>query len=53
LDVIDPSCYNEGDNVIENIDEFIDVGRRKWDVIVHDGDPICDIEGHLPLLPLQ
>jgi hypothetical protein len=39
--------------VIENIDEFIHVGRRKWDVICHDGDPIYDIEGHFQLFPLQ
>jgi organic radical activating enzyme len=45
--------YNKGDDLIENIDEFIHVGRRKWDVIRYDGDPIYDIEGHLQLLPLQ
>jgi hypothetical protein len=32
LDALDPSCYNKGDDVIENIDDFIHVGRRKWDM---------------------
>jgi hypothetical protein len=53
LDVLDPSCCNEGDDVVDNIDEFIHVGRRKWDVIGHDEDPIYDIEGHFQLFPLQ
>jgi hypothetical protein len=53
LDALDPSCYNKGDDVIDNIDEFIHVGRCKWDVIGHDGDPIYDIEGHFQLFPLQ
>jgi hypothetical protein len=39
--------------VIENIDEFIHVGGRKWDVIFYDGDPIYDIEGHFQLFPSQ
>jgi hypothetical protein len=34
-------------DVIDNIDEFIHVGRCKWDVICYDGDPIYDIEGHV------
>jgi hypothetical protein len=55
LDVLDPSCYNKGNDVIENIDEFIHVGRHKWDVICFglDGDPIYDIEGHFQLFPLE
>jgi ABC-type transporter Mla maintaining outer membrane lipid asymmetry ATPase subunit MlaF len=53
LDALDPSCYDKGDDVIDNIDEFIHVGRHKWDVIGHDGDPIYDIEGHFQLFPLQ
>jgi hypothetical protein len=51
LDVLDPSCYNEGDDVIDNIDEFICVGKCKWDVTCHDGDPIYDIQGHFQLVP--
>jgi hypothetical protein len=47
LDALDPSYYNKYDDVIENIDDFIHVGRRKWDVICSglNGDPIYDIEG--------
>jgi hypothetical protein len=53
LDALDPSSYNKDDDVIDNIDEFIHVGKRKWDVIGHDGHSIYDIEGHSQLLPLQ
>jgi hypothetical protein len=53
LDALDPSCYNESDDVVNNIDEFIHVGRRKWDVICPGEDPIYDIEGHFQLFPLQ
>jgi hypothetical protein len=55
LDALDPSCYNKGNDVIENIDDFIHVGRCKWDVICYglNGDPIYDIEGHFQLLPLE
>jgi hypothetical protein len=35
LDALDPSCYNKSDDVIDNIDEFIHVGRCKWDVICY------------------
>jgi hypothetical protein len=47
------SCYNESDDFIENIDEFIHVGRRKWDVICYDGDSIYNMEGHFQLFPLH
>jgi hypothetical protein len=53
LDALEPSCYNKIDDVITNIYEFIHIGRHKWDVICHDGDPIYDIEGHFQLSPLQ
>jgi hypothetical protein len=53
LDVLGPSCYNEDDDMVDNIDDFIHVGRHKWDVIGHDEDLIYDIEGHILLLPLQ
>jgi ABC-type transporter Mla maintaining outer membrane lipid asymmetry ATPase subunit MlaF len=53
LDALDPSCYDKGDDVIDNIDEFIHVGRCKWDVIGHDGDPIFNIEDHFQLFLLQ
>jgi hypothetical protein len=46
LDALDHSCYNKSDDVIENIDEFIHVGRHKWDVTWYgfNGDPIYDIQ---------
>jgi hypothetical protein len=53
LDALDPSCYDKGSDVIDNIDEFIHAGRCKWDVIGHDGDPIYNIEGWFQLFPLQ
>jgi hypothetical protein len=37
LDVLNPSCYDKGNDMIDNIDEFIHVGKRKWDVISYNG----------------
>jgi hypothetical protein len=39
LDVLNPSCYDKSNGVIDNIDEFIHARRRKWDVIGSDEDP--------------
>jgi hypothetical protein len=39
--------------MVDNIDEFIHVGRHKGDVISSDKDPIYDIEGHFEMFPLQ
>jgi hypothetical protein len=47
-----PACYDT-DIDIADLDEFIHVGRRRWDVIGYDLDPIYDTESHLKLLPLQ
>jgi hypothetical protein len=47
-----PACYDT-DTDIANFDEFIHVGRRRWDVVGYDLDPIYDTENHLQLLPLQ
>jgi hypothetical protein len=54
LNALTPSCYDEKNNLVSNIDEFIHVGRHKWDVIGYHGDPIYGIEDrfqnfHLPL----
>jgi hypothetical protein len=38
LDVLIPSCYDKGDDFVDNIDEFIYFGKHKWDVIGYDGD---------------
>jgi hypothetical protein len=45
-EVLNPSCYDENDGFVDNINEFIHVGKCKWDVIGYYGDPIYDIEGH-------
>jgi hypothetical protein len=29
LDALNPSCYDKGDDMVDNIDEFIHVGRCK------------------------
>jgi hypothetical protein len=52
LNVLNPPCY-DADTDIVDIDEFIHVGRRKWDMVGFDTDPIYDIENHSQLLPSQ
>ena len=51
MSVFNPPCYDT-DTDIADIDEFIHIGRRKWDVIGFGMDPIYDIENHSQLLPL-
>jgi hypothetical protein len=53
LDVLIPLCYDKGNSMVNNIDEFIHVGKHKWDVIGYDGDPIYNIEAHFQFFPLQ
>jgi hypothetical protein len=50
LDVLTPPCY---DTDIADFDEFIHVGRRRWDAFSYDTDPIYDIRSHLQMLPSQ
>jgi hypothetical protein len=52
LDALNPSCYDKGSGMVDNIDEFIHVGKCKWDVIGSDEDPIYDMEGYLRMLAL-
>jgi hypothetical protein len=47
-----PACYDT-DTDIADFDEFIHVGRRRWDAFGYDLDPIYDTESHLQLFPLQ
>jgi hypothetical protein len=47
LGTLNPSCYDKGSDMVDNIDESIHVGRRKWDVIGSDENPIYDMEGYL------
>jgi hypothetical protein len=53
LSLTNPACYDTDSDIIDDIDEFIHVGRRRWDVVGYDLDPIYDTEIHLQLLPLQ
>jgi hypothetical protein len=53
LDVLSPSCYNKGNDFVNNIYEFIHVGKHKWDVIEYNGDLTYDIEWHFQKFPLQ
>jgi hypothetical protein len=53
LDALNPSCYDKSSDIVDNIDEFIHVGRRKWDVIGSNEDPIYDMEGNFQMFPLQ
>jgi hypothetical protein len=47
-----PAYYDTDSDTVDNIDEFIHVGRRRWDIVGYDLDPIYDTENHLQLLPL-
>jgi hypothetical protein len=47
-----PACYDTDTDIVD-FDEFIHVGRRRWDVVGYDLDPIYDTESHLQLFPLQ
>jgi hypothetical protein len=49
----DPACYDTDSDTIDNIEEFIHVGRCRWDIVGYDLDPIYDTESHFQLLPLQ
>jgi hypothetical protein len=50
LNVLNPSCYDTDSDIVD-IDEFIHVRRRKWDVVGFDMDPIYDIENSFQVLP--
>ena len=41
-----PACYDT-DTDMADFDEFIHVGRHRWDVVGYDLDPIYDTESHL------
>jgi hypothetical protein len=48
-----PSYYDTDNDTVNNIDEFIHVGRRRWDIVGYDLDPIYDTESHFQWFPLQ
>jgi hypothetical protein len=51
--VSNPACYDTDSDIVDKIDEFIHVGRRRWDIVGYDLDPIYDTESHFQVLPLQ
>jgi hypothetical protein len=53
LNFTNPACYDTDSDTVDNIDEFIHVGRRRWDIVGYDLHPIYDIEGRFQLLPLH
>jgi hypothetical protein len=53
LNASNPSCYDTDSDMVNTIDEFIHVGRDKWDVVVYDMEPTYDIENHFQVFPLQ
>jgi hypothetical protein len=52
LNVLNPPCYDTDIDIVD-FDEFIHVGRLKWDIVGFDMDPIYDIENHFQVLPSQ
>jgi hypothetical protein len=50
LNVLNPPCYDTDTDIVD-FDEFIHVGRRRWDAFGYDMDPIYDIKSHLQVLP--
>jgi hypothetical protein len=53
LNSANPACYDTDSDTVDDFDDFIHVGRRRWDIVGYDLDPIYDTENHLQLLPLQ
>jgi hypothetical protein len=56
LDIYSPSLTSlpgDTDTDMADINEFIHVGRHRWDAFSYDTDPIHDIRSHPQVLPLQ
>jgi hypothetical protein len=53
LNTSKPACYDMDSDMADNIDEFIHVGRCRWDVVGYDMDPIYNIKNHFQVFPLQ
>jgi hypothetical protein len=47
------ACYDTDSDTVVDFEDFIHVGRRRWDIFGYDLDPIYDTENHLQLFPLQ
>ena len=41
-----PACYDTDSDTVDNIDEFIHVGRHRWDIVGYDMGPVYDIESN-------
>jgi hypothetical protein len=52
LNVLNPPCYDTNTDIAD-FDEFIHVGRHRWNAFGYDMDPIYDIKSHLQVFPLQ
>jgi hypothetical protein len=52
-DALTSSCYDKSRDIVDNIDDFIHVGRCNWYVIGSDEGPIYDMEGYFQMFPLQ
>jgi hypothetical protein len=52
LDVLTPPCYDTNTDIAD-FDEFIHVGRCRWDAFSYNTDPIYDIKGHPQVLASQ
>jgi hypothetical protein len=53
LNASKPAFYDIDSDMVYNIYEFIHVGRRRWDGVGFDMDPIYDIKNHFQVLPSQ
>jgi hypothetical protein len=53
LDSLIPSCYDDGNYLVNNIEQFVHFGKCKRGVIGYNGDLIYDIEDHFQIFPLQ
>jgi hypothetical protein len=51
--VLIPSCYDEDNDFVDHFDEFLHVGRCRWDIVGYDMGLVYDIEIHFQVLPLQ
>jgi hypothetical protein len=52
LNASNHACYDTYIDMVDNIDEFIHVGRHRWDIVGYYMDPIYDIESHFQVLPI-
>jgi hypothetical protein len=52
LNASNPGCYDTYSDMVDNIYEFIHVGRHRWDIFGYDMDPIYEIESHFQVFPL-